>query len=281
MKTKILHESIIDPPMESENPFVWREGKINPLIRIKIVDILNELKIVFRELTIVGSITGKFWSLENSDIDVTVFISSDEKTLLNYRKVIKVINQRHWFGPFPINFYLRNDTIEDMKTLALSDGIYNLLQDRWEKEPTETDDLEEILKNPRKLAEKIAKKLDGDLDTIAELTQSLLNDYNNPSINFDEKLNLLQLSLDEYVTSLNSIHQKRVQEYAKVLEGSNLEIIRKYHSRIFLPWEIVFKYLTRWLYYHWSQIFTQTLKDDELKKNELKELFQKFVKFWI
>jgi hypothetical protein len=277
MNFKHLRESIIDPAQNSENPYVWRDKKINPLIRIKIVDILNELKIVFRELTIVGSITGKFWSQE-SDIDCTVFCDVDVKTLENYRKLTRVINERNFFGPFPINFYFRTDTVEDLETLA--DGIYDLRQDKWIKEPADVDEVEEVLANPKKLAARIAKRLDAQLDDVAEMTQELIKDYQNGG-DFEKKLNLLQLDLDDYINSLDGIHKKRVDEFQKSLEGTDLGIVRKYRSRNFLPWNVVYKLLVKWLYYKWQAIFKDELKDSELKKSELKDLMQRFVRYWV
>jgi len=247
------------------------------LIRIRIVDILTELKIIWRELTIVGSITGKFWSIE-SDIDCTVFCDVDLKTLENYRKLTRVINERNFFGPFPINFYFRTDTVEDMLTLA--DGIYDLLQDKWIKESADIDEVEEVLANPKKLAARIAKRLDAQLDDVAEMTQTLVNDYKNGG-NFEEKLNLLQLELDDYINSLDSIHKKRVDEFQKSLEGTDLGIVRKYRSRNFLPWNVVYKLLVKWLYFKWQAIFKDELKDSELKKGELKDLMQRFVRYWV
>jgi hypothetical protein len=48
------------------------------------------------------------------------------------------------------------------------------------------DEVEEVLKNPKKLATRIAKRLDGDLDEISKMVQELLGDYNKSDINFDE-----------------------------------------------------------------------------------------------
>jgi hypothetical protein len=278
MNFKTLRESIIDPAQESENPYVWKDKKINPLIRIRIIDILRELKIVYRELIIVGSITGKFWSQE-SDIDCNVFCDVDADTLKNYGKTTRVINERHFFGPFPINFYYRNDEVKDMETLA--DGIYDLLQDKWIKEPAEVDEVEAVLANPKKLAAQIAKRLDIQLDEIAEMVQGLVTDYDKSDLNFDERLNYLQLELDTYINQLDSIHKKRIDEFSKSLEGADLGIVQKYRSRNFLPWNIVYKLLTKWLYFKWQAIFKDELKDKELKKSEIKDLFKRFVRYWI
>jgi hypothetical protein len=278
MKIKHLRESIIDQPQPTENPYVWKDGKINPLIRIRIIDILREAKVVWRELTIVGSITGKFWS-EQSDIDCTVFCDVNADTLASYRKLARVLNERHFFGPFPINFFFRTDTPAELMTLA--DGIYDLIQDKWIKEPKDVDEVEEVLKNPKKLATRIAKRLDAELDEIAIMVKDLLNDYNNADINLEEKLNYLQLELDDYVKTLDEIHKRRVDEFTKVLEGESLEKVRRTGSRNFLPYNVIYKLLVKWLYYKWSVIFANVTKDEEVKKSEVKELYQKFVRFWI
>ena len=273
-----LHESIIDPAKENVNPYVWKNKTINPLIRTNIVDTLTEKKIAFRELFIIGSITGKFWN-ESSDIDCTVFCDVDDETLLGYRKITRVINERSFFGPFPINFYFRTDTVNDMQTLA--DGIYDLLQGEWLKEPADADEVEEALKNPKKLASIIAKRLDTELDAIAEETQDLVTNYNKSDFNFDDKLNMLQLQLDDYVNELDIIHQKRVEEFTKILEGQSLDKVKQYGSRNALSWNIIYKLLQKWLYFKWQAIFKDELKDSELKKEELKDLMKRFVRYWV
>ena len=113
------------------------------------------------------------------------------------------------------------------------------------------------------------------------MVQDLLNDYSKTDINFEEKLNYLQLQLDDYVKTLSEIHKRRVEEFTKVLEGESLEKVRQMGSRNFLPYNVVYKLLVKWLYYKWSAIFANVTKDEEVKKSEVKELYQKFVRFWI
>jgi len=113
------------------------------------------------------------------------------------------------------------------------------------------------------------------------MVQDLINDYNNPNIDFEKKINSLQLELDDYVVALNAIHKKRIEEFSKSLEGADLGIVQKYHSRNFLPWNIIYKLLVKWLYYKWQAIFRDELKDSELKKSEIKDLMKRFVKYWV
>ena len=273
-----IHESIIDDPQPSENPYVWRDGKINPLIRIRVVDLLTEKKIPFREIMIIGSITGKFWSVD-SDIDVTVFCDVNDETLLEYRKLARIMNERNFFGTFPMSFYFRTDNPKELETLA--DGIYDLLQDHWVKEPLEIDEVEEALKNPKKLAEAIARRLDTELDKISADVQELTTNYGKSDLNFDEKLNFLQLELDDYVIELDAIHKKRLNEFTKALEGSELKTYQHYKTKNILPWNIIYKLLTKWLYFKWQGIFRDELKTGEVKMQEAKDIFRRFVRYWI
>ena len=278
MNFRHLKESIIDPAKKNVNPYVWKEKTINPLIRTNIVDTLTEKKIDFRELFIIGSITGKFWN-EASDIDCTVFCDVDDVTLLAYRKITRIINERSFFGPFPINFYFRTDTVQDMATLA--DGIYDLLQDKWVKEPADTDAIEEILKNPKKLAERIARKLDIELDEISQDVIDIIENYKNKNFNLEDKLNFLELELGNYILEVDEIHKRRVEEFTKTLEGESLSMVRRTGSRNALPYNIIFKLLQKWLYTKWASIFKDVTKTDEIKINEVKRLFENFVKYWV
>ena len=273
-----LHESIIDDPQPSENPYVWLDGKINPLIRVRVVDLLTEKKIPFREIMIIGSITTIYWS-ENSDIDITVFCDANEKELLSYRKLARVMSERNFFGIFPMNFYFRTDNPQDIQVLA--DGIYDLLRDKWVKEPASLDAIEEAIKNPKKLAERIAKKLDLELDEISDDIVEILNRYKDSNYNLDDKLNFLELELQNYVADIDEIHKKRVESFTNALEQSNFSIIKKYGSANLLPYNIIFKLLQKWLYTRWASIFKDTLKTDDIKMKEIKILFEKFVKYWI
>jgi predicted nucleotidyltransferase len=273
---KIIRESILDPKQEKMNPYVWEGNKLNPKIKEKIEEILQEKNIKFHTLLLIGSLATKFWT-EDSDLDITVLMDETPETILKYREIVCVLNDRYFFGTFPINFFFRSDSIQDM--LDWSDGIYNITKETWVKK-TSVEDFEEVLKNPKKLAMRIAKRLDLELEDIAQEVSELVEYYNNPSDQVEDKINLLQMELETYISELDTIHKRKNEEFLKVLEGGSLSLVKKYSSRNILPHNLVFKYLVKMLYYKWQGMFRKKLSDGKLDDKEIKELFHNFVRLW-
>ncbi len=58
------------------------------------------------------------------------------------------------------------------------------------------------------------------------------------------------------------------------------EKIKKFGSFNVLPWNIIFKYLVKWLYYKIQTTLKNIYKNDELKKKDIEKLYQNFIKFW-
>ena len=279
-KFKILKESIIDQPQIEKNPYVWQDNKLNPQIKDKILEILKDKNIDYKEVYIIGSITGTQYT-EESDIDITVFSNVPIEELKKYRKIFKIINSRTYFGVFPLNYFFRNDKIENV--IKISDAIYDLIKDKWIKksETTDKDYLESVLENPLKLADKIARKLDIELDEISEDVIEIMDRYRNKDYNVDKKLENLQLEIENYVGELDEVHRKRTEIFTKALEDSDFKSIKKLGSANLLPWNIIYKYLIKNLYYKINSIFKDVLKTEEIKEKEVKELFDKFVRFWM
>jgi len=279
-KFKILKESIIDQPQIEKNPYVWQDNKLNPQIKDKILEILKDKNIDFKEVYIIGSITGTQYT-EESDIDITVFSNVPIEELKKYRKIFKIINSRTYFGVFPLNYFFRNDKIENV--IKISDAIYDLIKNKWIKksETTDKDYLESVLENPLKLADKIARKLDIELDEISEDVIEIMDRYRNKDYNVDKKLENLQLEIENYVGELDEVHRKRTEIFTKALEDSDFKSIKKLGSANLLPWNIIYKYLIKNLYYKINSIFKDVLKTEEIKEKEVKELFDKFVRFWM
>lgn len=279
MQFKIIKESIIDKPQEKMNPYIWdKNGIFNTIIKEKIINILENKNIKYNSLLLIGSLTTKFWT-DYSDLDITVFCDADDNILASYIATSKIINERYFFGTFPINFYFRNDNIEQLGEF-FSDGIYDILKDSWVKTPTDINDIENILKNPLILAQKIARKLDLELDDISADVNDIVNNLNNNSNNFTDKLNLIDLQINEYIDQLDRIHKKRIEEFSKSLESDEYDLVKKYKSRNLLPYNIIYKYLVKHLYYKWSKVFETSKKDSLLNTNEIKKIFNNFVKFW-
>lgn len=277
MKFKIIKESIIDKPKETINPYVWKNETLNPQIKEKIIKILNDKNINYNNIYIIGSITGTQYS-EESDIDITVFVKLNDEETKSLRKTFKIINERNYFGGFALNYYFRNSEI---KNLNIFDGIYDVINDQWIKKATKIENIEELLKNPEIIAQRIAERLDMELDEISDSVVEIINRYNNKDFNVDEKLNLLEIEIKQYIEEIDDVHKKRIEGFNKAMGEGDLKTLKKYRSLNLLPSNIIFKFLEKNLYFKIAEIFRDITKNEELKIKEVKELYSKFVKFWM
>jgi hypothetical protein len=279
---KHIFESIIDPMQTSLEPDVWPNDKINPEIRKTILGIVKKTGIQkYIKLLIVGSITTKFWSTE-SDIDVTVVMNAgpDDELITTSRELAPQINGINKFKTYDINFFFQSkDYLDTMQTLA--DGIYDLIENKWIKKAPDLDPIDDLLENPKKLAEHISKQLDMKLDDITMETNEIIRNAKKPNLqNINNKLGLLKMELDDYVKTLKDVHLRRNEEFSRALENDDLSVVQKYGSRNYLPWNIIYKYLVKWLYYKWQNLFKDVAKDGKVDMKEVKEIFSQFVKAW-
>jgi hypothetical protein len=76
------------------------------------------------------------------------------------------------------------------------------------------------------------------------------------------------------------VHLRRNNEFSKALEQDDLSVVEKYGSRNYLPWNIIYKYLVKWLYYKWRPIFKEKLEDKKIDMTEVKKLLVQFVGVW-
>jgi hypothetical protein len=126
------------------NPKIWKEEKIFPEIRKKLLAIANdfwnslklEIKIIDIQLT--GSIANYNWTSQ-SDLDVHIIVDFkeiDSNTAL-VRKALDgqrfIWNQRH-------QVELRGHEVEcyiqDVNEQHISTGLFSLLENRWKSEPS-------------------------------------------------------------------------------------------------------------------------------------------------
>ena len=276
-----IFESIIDPIQQDLDRDVWPNNHLNPKIRETILGILKANNITdYLKLFIVGSITTKFWSID-SDIDVTVVMNEmpESEKIMAYRKIAKDINGTK-FKSFDINFFFQSkDYIETMQTLA--DGIYDIMNNDWiKKAPEVADSVSGLLENPKALANKLAKQLDVKLEDIEQDIEQILNYRKLDTTLIDKKLEFLKMELDDYIKTLDEVHLRRNNEFSKALEKDDLSVVEKYGSRNYLPWNIIYKYLVKWLYYKWRPIFKEKLEDNKIDMAEVKKLLVQFVEVW-
>lgn len=151
------------------NPNFWQNGKFDPLVRTKLVQIANDfytdlkLKIPVIDVHLTGSMANYTWS-DQSDLDVHVIIdfgSVDENTdlvkeALNGKRFIW--NLRH---PVVLKGHDVELYIQDDGEPHFSSGIYSLLKDEWVVEP--------IWKAPKVDTIYVAKKVEAFKHEIEEI----------------------------------------------------------------------------------------------------------------
>ena len=140
------NKKIIDSFIQKEelNPKFWKDDKLNPKVREKLMKIAEEfidfleVPIVVEDIIFIGSLTNYGWS-EYSDIDLHISCDYDQfpkdlkklyeelflvkKTIFNLNHDIKI------FG-YDVELY-----VEDSNLGNYSNGAYSILYDKWNIKP--------------------------------------------------------------------------------------------------------------------------------------------------
>lgn len=234
MSSKKIIDSFIQK--EELNPKFWKDDKLNPKVREKLMKIAEEfidfleVPIVVEDIIFIGSLTNYGWS-EYSDIDLHISCDYDQfpkdlrklyeelflvkKTIFNLNHDIKI------FG-YDVELY-----VEDSNVGNYSNGAYSILHDSWNIKP-----------------EKENKKLDKEL--------------------LEKKINYWSSLIDTVIDNASSNDLKSSLEYVKCIKDK----LSKYRQKgLSTKGELsienlVFKYLRR--SGHIEKL--KTLKDDIIDK---------------
>lgn len=131
---EILRESILDTPQKELCKELFRNKKMIPLVRKKILDTFEKWKIKFindaeiKDIFLLGSSTTYQYN-ETSDVDVNII------TNLSYDKVHAIyalLPKGFLIGKHPVNYYLSINT-EDVDR---STTLYDIKNDKWVRKPT-------------------------------------------------------------------------------------------------------------------------------------------------
>jgi hypothetical protein len=126
------------------NPIFWQDGKFNPEVRTKLLqiahDFYEDLKVSapIVDIQLTGSLANYNWTA-HSDLDVHVIMNlSEVNPDLELVKVamegLKTVwNQRH-----PVNIHGFDVELyaQDVNQLHLASGLYSLMKDEWLREPS-------------------------------------------------------------------------------------------------------------------------------------------------
>jgi len=290
MEFRII-ESYIDSQRESLSPYVWTNRELNSDIREDILSLISNVHNIL-DIYISGSITTEYW-VDDTDVDITVFVKPGSDMEI-YRDISRKLNGSYVIGKHPVNFFFRDDNIGE----TFTDGLYSLIKDEWIKEPTQINDLFNYLDEPYKLAKNISNKLDIDLLEIEESIYSIIDvitdnkrwRWNLASVNNDisdfnlrgvnKEIIKLENEIEEYISDFSVIKNKRLDAFSRALDGGDLDIVNKYKTRNLLPDALIYKYITKWLYSSWYNLFMDVMKDGIIEVGEINVIWKKFINFF-
>lgn len=139
--------SILDP-VRKTMPVIWDENRqLRPEVKAQILDIIYKYipPENIRQMFIIGTITG-FQYTDDSDVDIQVVVDPPElaehgpNTLV--RKIQEEVNGVLVEGTkHPINFFLYKYLGKPAEWQDASFGVYNLLEDKWEADPGNPEDI--------------------------------------------------------------------------------------------------------------------------------------------
>lgn len=204
-------------------PFIFNQsGKINPKIRLKLLDIADEFWfnlnlnwVNVKDIILTGSICNYNWN-QYSDIDLHILIDYSEvdenKDLVTqfFTSIKNEWNDNH------INLSMYGHTVElyvqDINEPFVANGIYSLEKNKWIKFP----DKDEV------------KNIDGDADEIKNKAAMLMTIIDNMgkkliiSQNDEHKLSLLLQKINSFITRIKRMRKKGLESNESEMSINNL-----------------------------------------------------------
>lgn len=172
-------------PQKELNPKIWRDGKINSQVRLRLleiadafIDMLNVDWAKPKDIILTGSLANYNWS-PFSDFDLHVlmdFRDVDERTQFvkeYFDSKKRIWNDEHdelkIFG-FPVELY-----VQDINEKHTATGVYSLEKNKWLVEP-ETNNIKAIMLNKFFIKEKVTQFCDK-IDKLEELCNNEDDEY--------------------------------------------------------------------------------------------------------
>ena len=142
VRSTILNESILDPIQNERSDKVFdKDGKMLVSTKKFILDIFNEWKsgldfeFEVEYIKMIGSMTGYQYA-DISDLDINVKTNLDDKQIWDARKILPNGNNLPGTN-HPVNFWIGGTKDKYKKKYA--ENIYNVLEDKWEKQSKKKD----------------------------------------------------------------------------------------------------------------------------------------------
>ena len=267
-------ESVIDPKQPGLSKHVFKNGKLLPDIRFKILRGWSRINKIgpTGHILVVGSIGTLNYSTE-SDVDITIKWLGPIEQLKAAQKVALSLNGKDFAGPHEINYFVRPDANPDY-----FDAIYDVLADRWIKGPAETGvNVDKYMQR----FEEVASTITTDK---AELLSDIADYHALDKANDADRKKAQQLAekkLDEIETDVNNLGDQYLEVKASrnnAFQETDLNRIKEYGRRNALPENVIYLLLRRYCYLHFLNNMHK-ISDDGIQKSELDDVEDAFEDF--
>lgn len=264
-----LVESSIDFPRGGLDPHVWYDGRggfrLQPDVKKTILAVLSrypgEDLLQLGNAFIVGSICSNQYA-DNADIDIHINPDEPERfTDENSTSLKKWFDKNRdkingWIGQHPIEVYLQLNPKQDM----LSDGVYDIEEDRWLKGPKIVDIKTNPYEDYKDLADEIRLQVAKADELFGELKRDVI-DYEviKDALDKMEKsdrqqvMRTLEAKLEEIEDDIQQLYGERGKWSDMRKDASKPESLEQAKNDIALAknWEdknAIFKFINRYKY---------------------------------
>jgi len=301
--------SIIDYPYSTLPQDLWEEKngkyKLKPEIRQKIIDIINNIldnnfkgKEDWFKTILFGGSTGTQFYTNEGDLDIKIVIDynkflEDNPEYKEYsdelqKELIKKVREEEFkINNRPIDLYIYGeDEIKQKGFLNKYDSLYDVMENRWIKEPKIIDvdkyDRQKIVNKGKEKALEWAKKFDLDVGSIKrhikdyEQIKEYLSHLSNEEKNkFKEEIEKILADLENEIEEIVQEKDEIVEERHKGFEiDYNIDNLEDFITSI--NWisdaNIAFKLVQHWNYLKLAKELSKLLEDEKITEDEVPEI---------
>lgn len=276
MATKFqdIIESVIDPKQASLSKHVFKDSKLLPSVRFKILRGWGQINRIgpTSHILIVGSIGTLNYSAE-SDIDITIRWLGPPEDFKTALKTAISLNGKEFAGTHEINYFIRPNIYPDY-----FDAIYDVIADRWLKGPSETSvNIDRYMQQFEEVVSTITTdkaELLSDLADYHALDSATDADRGKAGELAEHKLGEIEKDIGSLGNQYLEIWSARKGAFSK----PDLNELRKYGRRNALPENVIFLLLRRYCYLHFLHTLFK-VSDDGVSKSELDDVEDAYEEF--
>lgn len=284
----IINESIIDIPRNSLDPQVWEfpDGGhpiMHPSIKVQILEDIGKIEniVPVKEFFAIGSILTHRYS-KTSDIDINVVIDEQDFDNISREALVNLavkLNGNLASGTsHPINYFFVKGEFDTEN----ADGIYDVANERWVKEPISLNTNVQKYWNMFQAAvgaiDANTAELRRDVIDYEQLTDLSKEDTASLRKMLEDKLEEIEEDVQALISNYKGIRLQRMDAFSKPL---SLKQIKKYRSKNLLPENVIYKLLERYHYWRFIHKLKNIIGDDEtIDQKDIKQIKQAGKELW-